>query len=95
MTVAKTMIYLRCDRCNAVDDEPFEFWSLEGDEAIFAVDQAAENRGWLADGFEHFCEGCRDAHEAEQRELARERERDEWLDDPRRGQARAINAGRY
>lgn len=45
----------------------------------------------MTDDDEHICPACVPAYEAEQDELERQAESDEWTNDPRRGQAAAIN----
>lgn len=66
----------------------------EGTETDYdTIEAALKDEGWIVDNGEHICPACVMEYESEQRELAGERERDEWADSPQHGQAKWINAG--
>lgn len=76
---------IECDRGPICEPALVRYAGTETDHD--AIEAALKDDGWIIDLGEHICPACAFEYRSEQRELAREAERDARMDDPRTNQA--------
>lgn len=83
---------IECDRGPTCAPAQVRYAGTETDHQF--IEAALKDEGWIVtDLEEHICPACVFEYRSEQRELARERARDEFLDAPERNQAAWIMRG--
>lgn len=89
MAIEHITITVGCDRNLHCGTEKIHQDGPDVDSELLA--EALRGRDWIVTDDEYICPACVPAYEAEQDELERQAESDEWTNDPRRGQAAWIN----